>query len=66
MPVAATTETFITIFADLGVLLPFTSDIEQQPPAMETINQVGQIVNKRRASGQSTTVFCVGDISYAR
>ena len=46
-----------------GVLFPFITDIEQQPPAAGTINQVSKLVAARNALGQATSVFCVGGVS---
>lgn len=65
-PVAASTETFIAVFGDLGLRLPFTSAMEQQPPAQGTIKWLTGITQQRSAQGLASAVFNIGDISYAR
>lgn len=59
--VGADTETFISVFGDLGVLLPFTSPMEQQPPSLQTLKTLGKIVNSRAAMGLPSTVFNIGE-----
>jgi len=62
--VKADTETVLFAFGDLGVTLPWTTWQEQQPPSNLTVHWIDQLM--RNTGNKSTSVFHIGDISYAR
>ena len=62
----ASTETFISVFGDLGVYLPFSSEVDQQAPAAQTLTWLNSIIGPRTQASNPSAVFHIGDISYAR
>ncbi len=66
--VGADIETDFFAFGDLGWGAPFVSQAEQQPPSVETMNNIRAILDERIASQteRPSMVLHIGDISYGR
>lgn len=54
----------IFAFGDLGIGMPFNSDVEQQPPSVETVRNMRNVLDSQPDT--PALVMHIGDISYAR